>query len=84
MSVGRFYSGAQASFRLNSPGRLPFYVAPMVTHNQWDYQQTGGLLGRDVLSTQVRAARYQNRGAVRGVAALPLARWCSTWGRSST
>ena len=54
VSVGRFYNGAQASFRLNSPGRLPFYVEPIVTHNQWDYQQTGGLLGRDVLSTQVR------------------------------
>ena len=54
VSVGRFYSGAQATFRLNSPGQLPFYIAPIVTHNQWDYQQTGGLLGRDVLSTQVR------------------------------
>ena len=53
-SVGRFYNGGQASFRLNSPGRLPFYIEPTVTHNQWDYQQTGGLLGRDVLSTQVR------------------------------
>ncbi len=53
VSVGRFYNGAQASFRLNSPGRLPFYIAPTVTYNQWSYQQTGGLLGRDVLSTQV-------------------------------
>nr|WP_262903249.1 patatin-like phospholipase family protein [Hymenobacter psoromatis] len=53
VSVGRFYNGAQASFRLNAPGRLPFYVSPIVTYNQWDYQQTGGLLGRDVVNTQV-------------------------------
>lgn len=66
VSVGRFYSGAQASFRLNSPGRLPFYIEPMVTHNQWDYQQTGGLLGRDVLSTQVRQ-RDTKLGAQFGV-----------------
>jgi NTE family protein len=54
VSVGRFYNGAQGTFRLNAPGRLPFYIAPLVTYNQWDYQQTGGLLGRDVLSTQVQ------------------------------
>ncbi len=54
VSVGRFYNGAQATFRLNAPGRLPFYIAPIVTYNQWDFQQTGGLLGRDVLNTQVQ------------------------------
>ena len=53
VSVGRFYNGAQGSFRLNAPGRLPFYIAPVITYNQWDFQQTGGLLGRDVLSTLV-------------------------------
>ncbi|WP_191906417.1 patatin-like phospholipase family protein [Hymenobacter baengnokdamensis] len=54
VSVGRFYNGAQGTFRINAPGRLPFYVAPIVTYNQWDYQQTGGLLGRNVLNTQVQ------------------------------
>ncbi|MGI4835260.1 MAG: patatin-like phospholipase family protein [Janthinobacterium lividum] len=53
MSVGRFYNGAQATFRLNAPGRLPFYVAPGITYNKWDFQQTGGLLQTNVLSTQV-------------------------------
>ncbi|QKG53787.1 patatin-like phospholipase family protein [Hymenobacter sp. BRD67] len=54
VSVGRFYNGAQGTFRINAPGRLPFYVAPIITYNQWDYQQTGGLLGRNVLNTQVQ------------------------------
>ena len=54
VSLGRFYNGAQGSFRINVPGRVPFYVEPQLTYNQWDYQNTGGLLGRDVLSTQVR------------------------------
>jgi NTE family protein len=54
VSLGRFYNGAQGSFRINVPGRIPFYVEPQILYNQWDYQNTGGLLGRDVLSTQVR------------------------------
>jgi len=54
VSVGRFYNGAQGTFRLNAPGKLPFYIAPLVTYNQWDYQQTGVLLGSDALSTQVQ------------------------------
>jgi NTE family protein len=33
---------------------VPFFVQPQITYNQWDYQNTGGVLGRDVLSTQVR------------------------------
>ncbi len=54
VSLGRFYNGAQGTFRINSPGGLPFFVQPQITYNQWDYQNTGGVLGRDVLSTQVR------------------------------
>ena len=54
VSLGRFYNGAQGGFRVNVPGRLPFYVEPTITYNRWDYQNTSGLLGRDVLSTQVR------------------------------
>jgi NTE family protein len=54
VSLGRFYNGAQGSFRVNVPGRIPFFVQPQITYNQWDYQNTGGVLGRDVLSTQVR------------------------------
>jgi NTE family protein len=54
VSVGRFYNGAQGTFRVNAPGRLPFYIAPIVTYNQWDYQQTSVLLSNDALSTQVQ------------------------------
>jgi len=54
VSLGRFYNSAQGSFRINVPGQVPFYVEPTLTYNQWNYQNTGGLLGRDVLSTQVR------------------------------
>ncbi|RZK17361.1 MAG: patatin [Hymenobacter sp.] len=54
VSLGRFYNGAQGNFRINVPGRFPFFVQPQITYNQWDYQNTGGVLGRDVLSTQVR------------------------------
>jgi NTE family protein len=54
VSLGRFYNGAQGNFRVNRPGRVPFFVQPQITYNQWDYQNTGGVLGRDVLSTQVR------------------------------
>jgi len=54
VSVGRFYNGAQGTFRLNAPGRLPFYIAPLVTYNQWDYQQTSVLLSNESLSTQVQ------------------------------
>ena len=54
VSLGRFYNGAQGSFRINAPGGLPFFIQPQITYNQWDYQNTGGVLGRDVLSTQVR------------------------------
>jgi NTE family protein len=54
VSLGRFYNGAQGNFRVNVPGRVPFFVQPQITYNQWDYQNTGGVLGRDVLNTQVR------------------------------
>jgi NTE family protein len=54
VSLGRFYNGAHGSFRINVPAKLPFFFEPEITYNQWDYQNTGGVLGRDVLNTQVR------------------------------
>ncbi|MGI4870154.1 MAG: patatin-like phospholipase family protein [Janthinobacterium lividum] len=54
VSVGRFYNGAQGSFRVNVPGNFPFYISPIVTYNSWDYQQGGNIIGRDVLGTQVQ------------------------------
>ncbi|MBF9141550.1 patatin-like phospholipase family protein [Hymenobacter properus] len=54
VSLGRFYNGAHGSFRISVPAKYSYFIEPEVTYNQWDYQNTGGLLGRDVLSTQVR------------------------------
>ena len=54
VSLGRFYNGAHGSFRINVPARLPFFIEPEVIYNQWDFQKTGGVLGRDVINTQVR------------------------------
>ena len=54
VSLGRFYTGAHGSFRINVPAKFPFFVEPEVTYNQWDFQNTGGVLGRDVLNTQVK------------------------------
>ena len=54
VSLGRFYNAAHGSFRINVPGRLPYFIEPEVTYNQWDFQNTGGVLGRNVLNTQVR------------------------------
>ncbi|WP_400193061.1 patatin-like phospholipase family protein [Hymenobacter sp. B81] len=54
VSIGSFYNAAKGSFRVNVPARYSYYVEPTIVYNQWDYQKTGGLLGRDVLSTQVR------------------------------
>ncbi|TPG65602.1 patatin-like phospholipase family protein [Hymenobacter nivis] len=54
VSLGRFYNGAHGSFRISVPGKVPFYVEPGITYNQWDFQSTGGLLGRNALGTQIR------------------------------
>ena len=54
VSLGRFYNGAHGSFRINVPAKLPYFIEPEVTYNQWDFQNTGGVLGRNVLNTQVR------------------------------
>ncbi|MBF9239238.1 patatin-like phospholipase family protein [Hymenobacter sp. BT683] len=54
VSLGRFYNGARGSFRISVPAKLPFFIEPEIIYNQWDYQNTGGLLGRNVLNAQVR------------------------------
>jgi NTE family protein len=54
VNIGRFYNAARGSFRINVPARYSYYLEPTIVYNEWNYQKTGGLLGRDVLSTQVR------------------------------
>lgn len=44
-TIGRFYNGAEGSFRVSVPGRVPFYVEPTIIFNNFNYQDTGGLLG---------------------------------------
>ncbi len=54
VSLGRFYNAAHGSFRINVPAKYAYFFEPEITYNQWDYQNTGGVLGRDVLNTQVK------------------------------
>ncbi|MDO7850339.1 patatin-like phospholipase family protein [Hymenobacter convexus] len=54
VSLGRFYNGAHGSFRINIPAKYAYFFEPEITYNQWDFQNTGGVLGRDVINTQVR------------------------------
>ncbi|MDO7845141.1 patatin-like phospholipase family protein [Hymenobacter sp. M29] len=54
VSLGRFYNGAHGSFRVNIPAKYAYFFEPEITYNQWDFQNTGGVLGRDVINTQVR------------------------------
>jgi NTE family protein len=44
-TIGRFYNGAEGSFRVSIPGRIPFYVEPTVIFNNFNFQDTGGLIG---------------------------------------
>lgn len=53
-TVGRFYNGAQGTFRISVPGSHPFYIEPSVTFNNFNYQDTGGLLGSTAQNTQLQ------------------------------
>lgn len=52
-NLGRFYNAAQGRFRVSIPEKLPFFVEPSLTYNNWNYQQTSGLLGRDIENTLI-------------------------------
>jgi NTE family protein len=39
--IGRFYTSAQASARLDLSTVLPVFIEPMLTFNQWDYFKSG-------------------------------------------
>lgn len=54
VSLGRFYNGAHGSFRINVPAKYAYFFEPEITYNQWNFQNTGGVLGRDVINTQVK------------------------------
>ena len=52
-TIGRFYNGARGSFRVSIPGRIPLYFEPVITFNNFNYQDTGGLLGSTAQNTQL-------------------------------
>ncbi|SHI37417.1 NTE family protein [Hymenobacter daecheongensis DSM 21074] len=54
VTVGRFYNGTRGSFRVSVPGRIPLYFEPTVTFNNFNYQDTGGLLGTAAQNTQLQ------------------------------
>lgn len=53
-TIGRFYNGAQGSFRISVPGNAPFYFEPIITFNNFNYQDTGVLLGSTAQNTQLQ------------------------------
>ncbi|MCR5888383.1 patatin-like phospholipase family protein [Hymenobacter sp. J193] len=53
-TVGRFYNGVHAAFRVSVPGRFPLYIQPQLTFNNFNYQDTGGLLGTNTETTQIQ------------------------------
>lgn len=53
MNLGRFYNAGQVTGRIALPEKLPFFVEPNITFNQWSFQKTGGLLNRKVQNTLI-------------------------------
>ncbi|TGD81822.1 patatin-like phospholipase family protein [Hymenobacter wooponensis] len=52
-TVGRFYNAVQGSFRVSVPGQIPLYFEPIITFNNLNYQDTGGLLGQNAATSQL-------------------------------
>ncbi|WP_018478201.1 patatin-like phospholipase family protein [Pontibacter roseus] len=42
--TGRFYQSANLRTRVDVPARIPFYVEPAFTYNNWNYLSTAGFL----------------------------------------
>ncbi|UOG75081.1 patatin-like phospholipase family protein [Hymenobacter tibetensis] len=53
-TIGRFYNGAEGTFRVSIPGKAPFYIEPLITFNNFNYQDTGILLGSTAQNTQLQ------------------------------
>ncbi|MDU0369847.1 patatin-like phospholipase family protein [Hymenobacter endophyticus] len=52
-TIGRFYNAVQGSFRVSVPGQVPLYFEPIITFNNLNYQDTGGLLGQNAETSQL-------------------------------
>lgn len=53
VNLGRFYNAGQVTGRISFPEKLPFFIEPSITFNQWSFQKTGGLLNRKVQNTLI-------------------------------
>ncbi len=53
VNLGRFYNAGQVYGRMTLPEKLPFFIEPSVTFNQFSFQKTGGLLNRKVQNTLI-------------------------------
>ncbi|MBT9392031.1 patatin-like phospholipase family protein [Hymenobacter sp. NST-14] len=59
VTIGRFYNGARGSFRISVPGNTPLYFEPVITFNNFNYQDTGGLLGSSAQNTQIQQRDFK-------------------------
>ncbi|MBT2556992.1 patatin-like phospholipase family protein [Hymenobacter sp. ISL-91] len=53
-TIGRFYNGARASFRVSIPGNVPLYVEPVFAFNNFSYQDTSPLLKSSAQNSQIQ------------------------------
>lgn len=63
-NLGRFYNAAQIYGRVTLPKKLPFFVEPSITFNQFSYQRTGGLLNRKVQNTLIEQQDLKMGGMI--------------------
>ncbi|SEU03846.1 NTE family protein [Hymenobacter actinosclerus] len=53
-TIGRFYNGARASFRISIPGNVPLYIEPLFAFNNFSYQDTSPLLKSRAQNSQIQ------------------------------
>ncbi|SDY20773.1 patatin-like phospholipase family protein [Hymenobacter psychrophilus] len=53
-TIGRFYNGARASFRISIPGNIPLYIEPVFAFNNFNYQDTSPLLKSSAQNSQIQ------------------------------
>ncbi len=63
-NLGRFYNAAQIYGRMTLPEKLPFFIEPNITFNQFSYQKTGGLLNRKVQNTLIEQQDLKAGGMI--------------------
>lgn len=66
VNLGRFYNAGQVSGRITLPEKIPFFVEPSITFNQWSFQKSGGLLNRKVENTLIEQQDLR-AGALLGI-----------------